>query len=177
MEAGELLKEKVPARIAIAEALAFGPDAGIHHTDDDSLASAGILLVSQTAELIPKAVRSIQTEKRGGAGSLQSQGFVFVHGHDPSLFRESGGLLRGDFGGETVEGESVGIQLLAIADFGESRVMFGFQVIDIFYHLRSEWVDLLAFFWGGGLIASDSALISNRRSVLHLDDIDAVAGL
>src|SRR5688500_3110689 len=144
MEAGDLLKEEVPVRVAVAEALAFGPDTGINHADDDALASAGILLVSQTAELIPKAVRSIQTEKSRGAGSVQLQGFIFVHRHDTSLFRESCGLLRGDFGSEAVEGESVGIQLLAAADFGQSRVMFGFQVADIFHHIRGEWVDLLS---------------------------------
>src|SRR5687768_15791004 len=112
VEAGELLKDEIPVRVAIAEALAFGPDAGIHHTNDDSLASAGSLFASQTAELTPKAVRGIQTEERRGAGSIQPQGFIFVHSHDPSLFRESCSLLRGDFGGKPVEGESVRIQLL-----------------------------------------------------------------
>src|SRR3954468_7485864 len=94
MPAGNLLENKFPTGIAVVEARAFGPDAGVDNTDNHAFAGAARFFVAGSTELVPQPIRRVEAEEMRGRGSCGGHHFIGRHSDRVRWLRQPSGLIR-----------------------------------------------------------------------------------
>ena len=93
---------------AVREARVLGPDAAVDDADDDVFTGA-----SDTAELLPQAAGSTQSQECGRGGRINIGHLVRGHRDDTRMGGHLVRLLEGHCGCKTVEGVIVAVHLAA----------------------------------------------------------------
>lgn len=174
--AGNPLEAQLPVGVAIGEALALRPDAGVDDADDDAVACAGgVLAAGRPAELRPEPTRIGEAEERGsrrvscvtvssGVTAITSACFWSSSACSPSASRRCRCRCRC-----RCSRRASGRRRPR-----EGRVLGALEVADVLGDDGRERIDLRALRRLRRLVARDVAVIGDHGALAHLNDVGAL---